>query len=391
MMRRYDIANLRHAANHKTQTVSNSICAQLFMTPFTVWTEKFVPDWISPNMISLMGVIPAIASGGIALSSPDLESPLPRWAFFVLALLTLMFVWFDSLDGTHARRTGMRTIMGDIIDHSGDTVTYLFGAMALASVLRLGTSIWSFLIVYLPVLASFAFQWDTYHTNILRFPRISGPTEGMLMVAALELLSGILGPDIWLVSFQNITLGCWAAILVVATLGLTIGNDMGAVLMHRRRIEGDWSAAPLLDFVYPAAQLVTGLLWIHFSPDVYAAMPRVFLAVMGLPLLLWTVELIVGRIGGVAVSPLSGWALLPALAPVAALPLGAFDWPMQASFLYFTETPTLCNYCMFTAMLLGTYTAIWLSRILRQLSDYTHTPILRAFKPVAARPTRPVD
>eukprot|EP00708_Paratrimastix_pyriformis_P003194 GAFH01001964.1.p1 GENE.GAFH01001964.1~~GAFH01001964.1.p1 ORF type:complete len:268 (+),score=39.79 GAFH01001964.1:36-839(+) len=267
MMRRFDNSNLRHAASYKPKIETFSVCEKLFVSPFTEWTEKFVPDWISPNMITVFGMIPGLGCAGLAAAySPDMESPLPRWVCFAIALLTLMFLWCDSLDGKHARRTGMCTMTGDIYDHAGDTMTYLFGVTSVASMLRLGTSVWSFLLDYTAVLASFAFQWDTYHTGTMRFGRISGPTEGVLGLVAIGIVSGLAGPDFWLVSFQNITLGCWAVILVVATLGLTIGNDMGAVLMHRRRIEGDWSAAPLLDFVYPAAQLVSGLLWIHFFP-----------------------------------------------------------------------------------------------------------------------------
>lgn len=84
--------------------------------PFLRWMAARMPGWVSPDMLTLVGVFGAlVVFAGYALSNLD---PAYLW----LANLGFLINWFgDSLDGTLARvRRIERPVYGFYVDHVTD-------------------------------------------------------------------------------------------------------------------------------------------------------------------------------------------------------------------------------------------------------------------------------
>ena len=68
--------------------------------------------------------------------------------------------------------------------------------------------------------------WEEYHTGELYLPIIHGVSEGMLIIAAAECLSGYYGPSFWL---QKITVMGYTMQYntMVALCGFSVGCSLG--------------------------------------------------------------------------------------------------------------------------------------------------------------------
>ena len=77
-----------------------------------------VPPWVSPNAITVAGVLAAVAAGvAVALAG---RAP----ALLLLGALLVLVNWVaDTLDGIVARRRGQSSRLGDFLDHAFDAVT----------------------------------------------------------------------------------------------------------------------------------------------------------------------------------------------------------------------------------------------------------------------------
>ena len=80
-----------------------------------------IPSWISPNLITLLGVIPAIAFTYFLWTHE-----------YINAIISLIFAgFFDVLDGALARRTGRVSLSGAFLDSSIDRLTDTIMALGL--------------------------------------------------------------------------------------------------------------------------------------------------------------------------------------------------------------------------------------------------------------------
>ena len=74
------------------------------------WYSKWVtwfPEWLAPNIITLIGFAFTASSHMFLLAHcPLLEGPIPAWLCVYNALAILAYQAFDAMDGKQARRTG---------------------------------------------------------------------------------------------------------------------------------------------------------------------------------------------------------------------------------------------------------------------------------------------
>lgn len=76
--------------------------------------------------------------------------------------------------------------------------------VALACALQLGGSMYTYLLVF-GVHTIFYFSiWEQYYTNVLRFSIIAGPTEALLFVILIHLITGFFGTAFWTIKLSSI-------------------------------------------------------------------------------------------------------------------------------------------------------------------------------------------
>lgn len=170
------------------------------------WWNNFVkifPLSMAPNVITLLGLVFILVNLAVVFYyDPQLNATSPRWCYFSYAFGLFMYQTFDGCDGCHARRTQQSGPLGELFDHSVDAINTTLSVIVFASVFQLGYS-WLLLLAQFASLCNFyTSTWEEYHTHTLYLSLFSGPVEGILIIIALYVFTGVVGPDIWQSSFH---------------------------------------------------------------------------------------------------------------------------------------------------------------------------------------------
>lgn len=109
--------------------------------------------------------------------------------------------------------------MGELFDHGADSLASMLQCVAMACALQLGGS-WATWVMVFGVHTIFYFSiWEQYYTDVLRFSVIAGPTEALLGVIGIHLITGIFGTSFWMIQlsflpmFGHLTIGQGVAIV----------------------------------------------------------------------------------------------------------------------------------------------------------------------------------
>lgn len=168
--------------------------------------QTFVPRWVAPNLITLLGLVfPLVSLGIFAWYSTDFQVEPPAWTFFFNAFALFAYQTLDNMDGKQARRTQSSNALGMVFDHGCDAINAGVGAINLLVVLGIvssgGQNAWDpFLVLSAfasPFVPFYVATWEEYYVGALVLPIINGPAEGVLMGVGISLVSGILGPSWW--------------------------------------------------------------------------------------------------------------------------------------------------------------------------------------------------
>lgn len=163
------------------------------------WLCPRVPAWITPDGLTAAALIAAAAIGlGYLLSTWN-----PAW--LALSVAGYFVHWFgDSLDGTIARfRRIERPRYGYFIDHSCDGLATLLilGGMGASPYLQVEVALFAvvaylLMSVHTFLLAKVAGDFPLSHLG-------AGPTELRIILVALTVVMGVLGPDVGRVAGLN--------------------------------------------------------------------------------------------------------------------------------------------------------------------------------------------
>ena len=195
------------------------------------WFAAHMPQWVTPDVLTVVGFIGAVAVGaGYALSSFH-----PGWLW--LSITAFVINWFgDSLDGSLARfRRIERPAFGYFIDHSTDSL----GNM----IIMLGIGLSPFVRLDVAMFGLAGYLLLSIHTfiaaRVVDEFRLSymagGPTELRIVLIAMSLCMLAFGTDTVLADFTpfDIFIGILGVVLVV----LFVGQTTSTARQLRRRGE----------------------------------------------------------------------------------------------------------------------------------------------------------
>ena len=119
-----------------------------FYNPFANWCVYQIPEWIAPNLITLVGfctnLIPftiVFTCYGTHLYNEDpVYEKIPKWLHVMAGVCYFLYRLLDEMDGKQARRTGNSSPLGMLFDHGIDAYTtgivcFMFVKMAQAGAL----------------------------------------------------------------------------------------------------------------------------------------------------------------------------------------------------------------------------------------------------------------
>mmetsp|Transcript_3048 Transcript_3048/g.8083 ORF Transcript_3048/g.8083 Transcript_3048/m.8083 type:complete len:385 (-) Transcript_3048:371-1525(-) len=159
---------------------------------------EYIPKWVAPNLITFLGLLVMVFGHVVVLRhSPDLSGDIPPWVCCLQAVVGLTYQTMDNLDGKQARRTGTSSPLGLIFDHGIDALVVTIGGLSLSAIFQLGCT-WKTLLFWISGAGGFYMaSWQEYYCDEFDLPPINGPSEGILIFTALEILTAVKGPGIW--------------------------------------------------------------------------------------------------------------------------------------------------------------------------------------------------
>jgi ethanolaminephosphotransferase len=130
---------------------------------------------------------------------------IPNWVCFTSAFLYTSYHLLDLCDGKHARRIGMSSALGMLMDHGCDAVTCTLLSVSLGAIvnfrkhfIKIETPMEYVMLWLVLNFQFFLCTWEEFHLNTLDLPCLNGVNEGTIIVSVSMILSGIFGIDFWI-------------------------------------------------------------------------------------------------------------------------------------------------------------------------------------------------
>ncbi|CAK1364203.1 Choline/ethanolaminephosphotransferase 2 [Cercospora beticola] len=189
---------LRHFKTYKYSSVDLSPISNHILRHYWNFCVEFLPLWLAPNMVTLIGFFFIIANVGLQqLADPGLIGPTFSWVSYSYAFGVWAYSTMDNIDGKQARRTGTSSGLGELFDHGIDSLNCTLASILEVSAMGLGSTPLGALTALVPCLPMFFSTWETYHTHTLYLGYFNGPTEGLLIASLIAWASGYFGHQIW--------------------------------------------------------------------------------------------------------------------------------------------------------------------------------------------------
>lgn len=180
---------LRKLKEHQYSSSCSSLLDPL-MQKYWNWFVTFVPLWVAPNLITIVGLaINIFTSLLLVWFCPTATEVAPWWTTFSCALGLFIYQTLDAIDGKQARRTKTSSPLGELFDHGCDSLSTVFVSLASCCAVRLG--LYPGWMLFQCLCASTLFycaHWQTYVSGTLTFGTID-VTEGQIVVMLVMLTS----------------------------------------------------------------------------------------------------------------------------------------------------------------------------------------------------------
>ena len=177
-------------SNYVYQSRQDSILRPFYQRWLWNFILSVLPHSLAPNTMTAIATIACLASFLLAATMND-----SAVAMVVAALLILVYLTLDNLDGAHARKIGRSSHLGEFLDHWLDTLNN--GFVILGACLAAGLPpLLALAVLSCGTLAFFSVQWELRWTGVFRMGRVAD-IEGNTTVALLYLTIAVLGPGVF--------------------------------------------------------------------------------------------------------------------------------------------------------------------------------------------------
>lgn len=188
--------NLQYLTQHKYQTTGYSKLDNQ-MNFFWEWVVTWFPNWLAPNLITVIGLVCMLGSYLIMLPfDHTFTRPIPAYILFISAFLQFMYQTLDACDGKQARKIKQSSPLGMLLDHGCDSMSSMLIVLNISQGLSIGLTAYSIAMIIGAQAVFFLATWEEYHTHFCRTQIGSwGVTECQLMVMGLCIATAIFGND----------------------------------------------------------------------------------------------------------------------------------------------------------------------------------------------------
>lgn len=270
--------HLPNLANHQFKSTGYSLL-DLFLNKF-IW-EPFVkvfPRWLAPNLITVVGLVFMLGSYLIMLPYDDsFKRQIPAEFLFAAAFCQFMYQTLDACDGKQARKLGLASPLGMLMDHGCDSISCTFIILSIVQAMGMGINENSLLLFIAVYTGFFLTHWEEYHTHYHRTHMFNwGVTEGQWTNITLLILTGVYTSEIWHTQYFGINLyailvyanSAWGIFVSIMIVINTLSKSSGLLPLFRlfpliiQNISlYYWFQSPLMATFAPAIIITHGLIY----------------------------------------------------------------------------------------------------------------------------------
>ena len=185
--------------NYKYRGGDTSIFYIYCMNPFCEWIVPKFPIWLPANVVTISGFILNLSYFFLTFYYQGFKGgvPIPSWACYYSALVYCIYITLDNCDGKQSRRNNSSSPLGLLFDHGTDACTTFHITIGLGSIIGFDNILEYSLFWIMITCPFFLNTWEEYYTGELILPIIHGVSEGMLIIAFFECLTGFYGIEFW--------------------------------------------------------------------------------------------------------------------------------------------------------------------------------------------------
>ena len=190
---------VENLVNYQYKGDDNSIYYKYIISPICNKVTNYLPNWLLPNTITVMGWILNIFSFILTIYYGGWKGCdyFPPWVCYLCSINYSLYIYLDAVDGKQARRIGMSTPLGVLFDHGCDAWTCFLITLT-AGGLFYYDNIYQYLLIFIPLSFTFFLNFiEEYYTGVLDLPIINGVEEGSIYVSAIMFLSGYYGSSFY--------------------------------------------------------------------------------------------------------------------------------------------------------------------------------------------------
>ncbi|EPR79976.1 CDP-alcohol phosphatidyltransferase [Spraguea lophii 42_110] len=183
---------------YKYTCTDKSILANYILKYYWNYVIEFIPLWIAPNLLTLIGLLIMLATVIINLFySIDLDGNVPTFIFLLNGISLFLYSTFDCIDGKHARRTKSSSSLGQMFDHGVDSLVSSLTAILIAQSTALGIGMNKFMFLFSFLIGFYTVTIDEYFTHSFYLGYINGPTEGIIFGSIAQIIVFFTGPELF--------------------------------------------------------------------------------------------------------------------------------------------------------------------------------------------------
>lgn len=160
------------------------------LTPFWNKAVQLVPDYVAPNVLSLAGLLLTVYSFYITYLYSEFY---PKLVALVSSILLFSYQTMDAIDGKHARRIKNTSPLGELFDHSCDSVGTIFVILTVATTLGIKSPNILFYVTQAGLMLFLIEHLKALRTRKVTFFVYTGPGEILLLCITILLWKFITG------------------------------------------------------------------------------------------------------------------------------------------------------------------------------------------------------
>jgi phosphatidylglycerophosphate synthase len=219
-----------------------------YLHPFWNMLLQYVPRWLSPNIITLCGLLVDMILIYVVV---NYYTP----AIIPIIIVAMFFVsTLDALDGKQARLLNHNTTFGELLDHGIDIVTMFVNIYVSLRVLGLEHQHNTATYILVNNIF-FSTHVDAYRTGVVVLPKYFGPNGSMVVVYMLYILSIFIDIGSYVNEYIVVTLTVAHVIFCVAKYKIESDSNpkniifiQAAYLLPLTIVNGDVSLYSLLGY-----------------------------------------------------------------------------------------------------------------------------------------------